>query len=164
MSENKKKFEAVAKEFFADAKNSNVNKVYITSDGNMFRAEHYADGWKTNLKNQEVEVYEREQKAKAIESEDDDTDATKSTTIIDTTGDAVRAELVKQYIELFDTKPSHNIGLEKLQDKITAKRLELEKANPSTVKHIVTEEGIKNNPELTEEGVNVGDEIEIPAE
>lgn len=163
MSENNKKFEAVARVFFAEAKNSNVDKVYITSDDNMFRAEHYADGWKTNLKDQEVEVYEREQKAKATESEGDDIDNNKITNK-DTTGDSVRAELVKQYVELFDTKPSHNIGLDKLQDKITAKRFELEKANPSTVKHIVTEEGIENNPELTEEGVNVGNEIEIPAE
>lgn len=34
---------------------------------------------------------------------------------------------------------------------------------PKTVKHIVTDEDLKNNPELVEQGVKVGDEIEIPA-
>ena len=33
-----------------------------------------------------------------------------------------------------------------------------------TVKHIVTQEDIENNPELSEQGIAVGDEIEIPAE
>lgn len=34
-----------AKEFFADSKNEEVDKVYFTSDGNMFRAKHYAESW-----------------------------------------------------------------------------------------------------------------------
>ncbi len=35
--------------------------------------------------------------------------------------------------------------------------------HPKTVKHIVTDEDLKNNPELVEQGIQVGDEIEIPA-
>jgi len=164
------KFEDKAKEFFANQKNNNVNKVYITSDGNVFRAEHYADNWKTNLKDSEVEIHDRVSKVQAIIDDVKDkyfneADGTKKELQDDNTNTDVRSELEKEYIELFDTKPAHNIGLEKLQDKITAKRLELEKASKSTViKHIVTEEDLTNNPSLVEQGVNVGDEIEIPAE
>lgn len=130
MSENKKKFEQEAKAFFADKKNDNVNKVYVTSDGNLFRAEHYADNWKTQLTDRTVEAYERPSTKKADVSLTDKTsgdDAKTDSQADDNT--ALRDEMVKEYIELFDTKPAHNISLEKLQDKITAKKLELANAN-----------------------------------
>jgi hypothetical protein len=46
---------------------------------------------------------------------------------------------------------------------ITRAEAEAEEA-PATVKHIVTEEDLVNNPSLVEQGVNVGDEIEVLAE
>jgi plastocyanin len=45
---------------------------------------------------------------------------------------------------------------------ITRAEAEAEEA-PKTVKHIVTEEDLVSNPALAEQGVKVGDEIEIPA-
>lgn len=127
MSDNKKKFEQEAEAFFADKKNSNFNTVYATSDGSLFRAEHYADNWKTQLLNKEVEVYHRNPvKAEVTPDQelDNDQESNSSNDSTSSTGN-VREDLVKQYIELFDTKPAHNISLEKLQDKITAKRLEI---------------------------------------
>ena len=131
MSENNKKFEQEAKAFFADGKNKNVNVIYATSDGNLFRAEHYADNWKTQLTDKAVEVYHRNpaktESTSGINSTDQNEDIDDKSKGSEGNTDAVREELVKQYIELFDTKPAHNIGLDKLQDKITAKRFELAK-------------------------------------
>jgi len=164
MSQNNKKFEQEAKEFFADKKNANSNSLYVTSDGNMFRAEHYADDWKKSLTDKEVEVYRRDPiKVDISTDESVDNAGHSSTETSKGSEDAVREELVKQYIELFDTRPAHNIGLEKLQDKITAKRIELEK-EAEIAKHIVTEDDLKNNPDLVEEGVKAGDEITLPNE
>jgi len=36
-----------------------------------------------------------------------------------------------------------------------------ENVQPKTIKHIVTEEDLKKNPELVKEGVKVGDEIDV---
>lgn len=133
MSENKKKFEQEAKAFFADKKNDNVNKVYVTSDGNLFRAEHYADNWKTQLADRTVEVYERPSTKKLDVNESSTSpDAPKKDSPAEEKS-TLRDEMVKEYIELFDTKPAHNISLEKLQDKITAKRLELSKEAQSNL-------------------------------
>ncbi|SJN38289.1 hypothetical protein FM120_11120 [Sphingobacterium faecium PCAi_F2.5] len=112
---------------FANKKNANVNTLYATSDGNIFRAEHYAENWRASNPKLTIEVFRRPVVEKASnEGANDDANIAGSA---ESTTDTVREDLVKQYIELFDTKPAHNIGLDKLQDKITEKRLELEKAN-----------------------------------
>jgi len=33
---------------------------------------------------------------------------------------------------------------------------------PETIKHLITEEDLLNNPDLEEQGVKVGDEVELP--
>jgi hypothetical protein len=38
------------------------------------------------------------------------------------------------------------------------------KRDSPTTKHVVTEEDMKNNPELSEYGVKVGDEIDLPTD
>lgn len=47
-----------------------------------------------------------------------------------------------------------NIDSETKQEQVTKTEL---------VKHIITEEDLVNNPEMVEQGIKVGDEIEIPA-
>lgn len=170
MSENKKKYEQEAKAFFADKKNANINTLYVTSDGNLFRAEHYALNWRASNPKLTIEVHSRERPVDAIlrevaEHHFNEDGSKKNESSTSAGSSELREALVKEYIELFDAKPSHNIGLDKLQDKITAKRLELEKESSSTaIEHVVTEEDLKNNLKLTEQNVNAGDKIEIPAE
>ncbi|TZF81817.1 hypothetical protein FW774_17325 [Pedobacter sp. BS3] len=43
------------KDFFA--KNEGEDKVYATSDGNLFRAKHYAESWASGLKDKAVTTY-----------------------------------------------------------------------------------------------------------
>lgn len=136
MSNIKEQIKQNVEALFADKKNANVNTLYATSDGNIFRAEHYAENWKADNPKLTIEVFRRPV-AEKLANEDADGEANVAGSTESTT-DTVREDLVKQYIELFDTKPAHNIGLDKLQDKITEKRLELEKANAA-------QEGTENN-------------------
>lgn len=125
MSKDKNKYEQEAKAFFADSKNANVNTLYATSDGSLFRAEHYADSWKTQLQNKEVEIYHRNPTKTDITKDEDQSEIEKEEILPEGSDANIREGLVNQYIELFDTKPAYNIGLDKLQDKITEKKLEL---------------------------------------
>lgn len=124
-----------AKKFFSE--NEGVDKVYFTSDGNMFRAEHYAHNWKVSLKDQAVTPVTRAEALGLPASTEDDTDtdgqgggSTGGNT--DEGGkpeggaDDAKAErdaLVKRHIELFDTKPV-GLSIEKLKAKIAAKEAE----------------------------------------
>lgn len=128
-----KKFADKAKEFFADPKNANVTRVYVTSDGCLFRALHYANDWKTRLTDREIETYSRfpdlkkETHATIVgENQEDNTDPVVETNV--DSDNKERDALVKEYIELFDTRPAHNIGLEKLKAKIEEKKAEGEDA------------------------------------
>ena len=171
MADNKKKFEQEAKAFFANPKNNNKNTCYITSDGNVFSADHYAQDWKKKLKDRTVEVYHRHGSAsKIVERLKEVLSGGNIEPVLGNgSSEADRDALVKEYIELFDTKPHHNLGLEKLQAAIADKKSELAKTeNPSEnqddKKHIVAEDDLLNNPELVEQGVKVGDEITLPNE
>lgn len=169
MANKNEQFEQKAKEFFADKKNANIKSVHFTSDGNMFRADHYAENWAKELKDKAIVTIKRESKVQAIidqviaEKFGDDSTTTAATL----TEEDERAALIKRYIELFDTRPksAHNIGLDKLRAQIAEKEAELEKNGDPDAdgeKHIVTEEDLQNNPDLVEQGVKVGDEITLP--
>lgn len=135
MSKNKEKFEQKAKAFFAEKKNANVNAVYITSDGNLFKAEHYAVDWKRGLSDKAVAVFKRPSKVQdIIDKVIADKFAEGDNTVDDgeKTGQSEEREvLITRYIELFDTKPrsAHNIGLDKLRAMIAEKEAELAKEN-----------------------------------
>lgn len=168
MGETKKKFSKEAEEFFADEKNSNVNKIYITSDGWVFRAHHYATNWVKDNPKLTIEAHYRAlaPKAEILSGEDDeDKDPNNlDTASLELTG---RAKLVKEYIELFDTKPHHMFSDEKVQSLIDAEKARLkaeEDAANEDGKHVVTEEDLQNNPVLVEQGVQVGDKIDLPTE
>lgn len=130
MENNNKKFEQEAKAFFADKKNDNVNKLYITSDGCLFRAEHYANNWKNDLKDKGVEIYNRYSLVDTIidgvkaRIEAAQVDQTKSDSV-DTEQSSERENLVKEYIGLFDTKPHYKFSDEKVRGLIEAKKAEL---------------------------------------
>lgn len=116
-----------AKELFD--KEPNVNTVYITKDGNMFRAEYYARDWAKGANGGEVETIHRGGSvAETANTETGETGTAPATTPIDKTaeGDAAdeKAELTKRYIELYDGKPNNLIGVQKLKELIAAKELE----------------------------------------
>lgn len=132
MENNKKKFEQEAKAFFADQKNDNVNTLYVTSDGCMFRAEHYANNWKNDLKDRTLETYYRNGSPlvnaiidglKAKSEADKLGSSASGATSSDQPSE--REALVKEYIELFDTKPHHMLGIDKLKQAIDDKKAEL---------------------------------------
>lgn len=129
MSENKKKkFEQKAKAFFENPKNAKVAACYITADGSVFRAEHYAQDWKRTQKDKTIEVYSRN-KAKADKPKNDEIDSSTDFSGADADTEATneRAELVKEYIELFDTRPHHLSGIARIKAEIEQKKAELEK-------------------------------------
>lgn len=126
----KKEFLERAKDFFG--KNEGINKVYFTSDGNMFRAENYADNWKITLADKAVTPITKEDIFGKSESTGDA--PTDSGNADDETGknnagggaDEEKKALHKRYIELFDVKPV-GLSVEKIKAKIEAKEAELNK-------------------------------------
>lgn len=168
MSKNKTKQNAEKAEAFL-AENKNVNIVYFTSDGQMFRAEHYANSWAASLKDREIDVHIRSSNnildkfndklktESAASLEDAGSTGNGDSNSDATSDDDERKALEKEHIELFDTKPAYNIGLDKLKAKIAEKKAELEAES-----HIVTGEDLTNNPELTEAGIKAGDEVGLP--
>lgn len=73
---------------------------------------------------------------------------------------------VRDELQALNTNIAKN-RLEELQAlsyiaQITNPSKQSSSASSSTVKHVVTEEDMKNNPELAEYGVKVGDEIDLP--
>lgn len=164
MSKSKQKqLEERVKGFFA--KNKDVNKLYVTSDGNMFRAKHYADDWSYGLKDREVVTVYRyaENKEKASEAkvlEDHGGDAGDTSDTIDTGSEETesaneKGALIKEHIELFDKKPAPNIGLESLKTKIAERKAELEAEN-----NVGTEGESKSDSEVRETGAKEGDQVE----
>lgn len=112
----KEELDALAKAHFA--KNKGVNKVYLTSDGCIFNAEHYALDWRRGLNDKNVYPYIRWDFEKQPAKED-------AAVIEPGAGDsapvdekAAKAEernaLIARYIELYDTKPKGNPGIDKL--------------------------------------------------
>ncbi|WP_286882940.1 hypothetical protein [Sphingobacterium sp. UBA5980] len=135
MAANKEKvFSEKAQAFFADKKNDNINKVYITSDGWVFRAEHYAKNWIKENPKLTLETHFRAgsrpvddliakivaEKFGSNTGEDLDQDD-------QTQAPSDREGLVKEYIELFDTKPHHMFSDDKIKLLIAEKKAELAK-------------------------------------
>lgn len=106
-----------AEEFFG--KNENVDKVYFTSDGNMFRAEHYATNWAQALGDKKITPVSRAVALPIQKQEGDKQNDAENPQ--EDVADIERTELIKRYIELFDTKPATNIKLETLKARIAEK-------------------------------------------
>ncbi|WP_090498814.1 hypothetical protein [Pedobacter terrae] len=154
----KKEYLERAKEFFE--KNTETKAVYFTSDGNMFKAEHYASNWSVGLADKAVtpvtrasilisETITKALANKAAAGLNGDTEVQNPVVpasdvqnpiapVIEVQDPIVpvapkselsevdeKAELVKRYIELYDTKPNHLTGIEKLKLKIAEKEAEL---------------------------------------
>ncbi|QNK63950.1 hypothetical protein H7F33_05510 [Pedobacter sp. PAMC26386] len=137
------------------AKEETVRTLYFTSDGNMFRAEHYAMGWANGLADKKIETISRtlvmaadifNEKAAgdsglqvdgstegaagnagSPENSTGGTDGSDSTQTNSSETDE-KAALVTRYIELYDTKPNHMTGVEKLKTQIATKEAELKAA------------------------------------
>nr|WP_067054075.1 hypothetical protein [Mucilaginibacter sp. L294] len=102
-------------------KNADVNKAYVTSDGNVFRAGHYAENWKQTLANKAVDEYTREAicgtSAGSTADTDSDTDGDSGSKV--DTGDKDKlAAVIKKFIELFDTKPAAGLTAQEIEKQI----------------------------------------------
>lgn len=111
-------------------KNPEVNNVYVTSDENIFRAEHYAHNWRCSLADKTITTVTRAQAlgvqtSEATDPENNDISNGDSSTNSDNGANDERAAAVKRYIELFDTKPSHFMKLETIKAKIAEKEASL---------------------------------------
>lgn len=94
-----------------------LNEVYLTSDGQGFTEKHRAEAQASLLKNKQIEHFVKSKEAVAkIEVEETDED----------TQEDERTALVAKYELLFNKKPAHNIGVEKLKTQIAEKEAELE--------------------------------------
>lgn len=129
---NKELFESI-KEYFK--KNANVNKVYVTTDGCIFSAKHYADNWSISLPNDKKAITEvtraealgLEETAPADVKKNSDTKAVK--TAADTGGgDDEKEALRRRYVELYDKNPNHMLGIPKLKAAIEEKEAEIKKS------------------------------------
>jgi len=143
----KKENIARAKELFE--KEPKVEEVYFTTDGNMFRALHYARGWQPEgietVRRSTVELAEKIDEmvsgkagkatvaapivpvAPVVPSAPVAPVAPKVPVVAVVTAvtSDERAALVKRYIELFDKKPAQNIGDATLKMRIEEKEAAL---------------------------------------
>ena len=128
-------------------KNPEVNNLYLTSDGNIFRAEHYAHNWRGSLLDKTITTVTRAEVmgVKAVPAADEDsTNAGNGESGTGNGADDEKAEAVKRYIELFDTKPNNFMKLETIKTKIAEKEAELAKeANGGDDKPAGTKEGVQ---------------------
>jgi len=132
------------KEFFE--KNTETKAVYFTSDGNMFKAEHYASNWAVGLSDKAVtpvtraSILRSEAITKALANKaatglSGDTEGQNPIAPVATKSELSeadeKAELVKRYIELYDKKPNHLTGIGKLKLKIAEKEAKSKLAESS---------------------------------
>ena len=119
----------------------NLDEVFITSDAQGFTEKHRAEAHASILKNKKIEHFVKSKEAVAkINDEDIDeynrriketldasTEAFKNQNEDTDEGDQEdeRTKLVAKYELLFNKKPAHNIGTEKLKNQIAEKESEL---------------------------------------
>lgn len=101
----------------------NIEKLYLTSDGQGFTKEHHADDHSKKLVDKEVQPFTR---ASVLEKNDTSEDGE----TIKAVGE--REALVAKYELLFGEKPAHNIGVTKLKNRIAEKEAEVKNAPVAT--------------------------------
>lgn len=127
-----------------------LEEVYVTSDGQGFTEAERAYDRARYLSDKKVLHFRKETKV----------DDTEETDELDTETDDIRLKLAIRYEELFDKKPTHNIGIEKLQERITEKEAELVKIDTPVIEEVLDTEEQGAEQEGTEKGV----ETEQPQE
>lgn len=119
--ENEEKIKAKAQEIIKSRK---LDEVFLTADlqgfTNKQRAENHA-------------VYQKDKKVYHFKKTDFIVAEKDEKKVEDDTPDAEREQLVERYEQLFEKKPAHNIGIEKLKEKIAEKEQALEEAKGVTV-------------------------------
>lgn len=112
-------------------KNTEVNNLYVTADDNIFRAEHYAHNWRTTLSDKTITTVTRAEVMGVKSAPGDEVETDTGNTGDGSNGNNgagdEKAEAVKRYIELFDTKPIHFMKLETILTKIAEKEAEIAK-------------------------------------
>lgn len=95
---------------------SEIDKIYITADGQGFTAKEKADNHAAYLSDKEIKCFNRSE----VETEEPNV-----INPLDANGqEDDRAALLAEYEELYGQKANHNIGTEKLRAKIEAKKAE----------------------------------------
>ena len=139
-----------------------LDEVYLTSKGEGFTELHRAENAANYLKDKKIFHFVKSKEAVAkIEIEDIDEDnhegkevlnvSTEATTNIETeeteedNQEDERTALVAKYELLFNKKPAHNIGVEKLKTQIAEKEAELENV-PVVVEDTITTTAPVENP------------------
>lgn len=127
-----------------------LEEVYVTSDGQGFTEEERAYDRARYLSDKKVLHFRKDTKV----------DDTEDTDEMETDTDDVRLKLAIRYEELFEKKPAHNIGIEKLQERIAEKEAELAKADAPVIEEVLDTEEEGTEQEDIDEGV----ETEQPQE
>ncbi|MBS9774952.1 MAG: hypothetical protein KGV59_07360 [Tenacibaculum sp.] len=91
-----------------------INKLYITTDGQGFSDLANAESHSRTLKNDKVVEFDRNVTPAKVETK--------------TESDKNREALITEYTELFGKKPNHNIGTDTLRQKIADEKTRLEAA------------------------------------
>lgn len=104
----------------------NIEKIYMTSDGQGFTDEEKAKDNARYHKDQSITAFER-----GFEETYQDKNADDSAGKTQDDSDE-RQKLAAEYEELFSKKPNHNTGVEKLKTAIADKKAELELAKNAT--------------------------------
>lgn len=105
-------------------KSRKLDEVFLTADLQGFTNKQRAENHAVYQKDKKVYHFK---KTDFIVAEKNDNEGK------DDTPDAEREQLVERYEQLFEKKPAHNIGIEKLKEKIAEKEQELEEAKSVTV-------------------------------
>lgn len=106
----------------------NLDEVFITSDGQGFTERHRAEAHASILKNKKIEHFVKSKEA--VQSQKSNDESLKED---EDDHEDKRPELVAKYELLFNKKPAHNIGIEKLKAQISEKEAELAQAQTATV-------------------------------
>lgn len=117
-----------------------LEEVYVTSDGQGFTEEERAYDRARYLSDKKVFHFIKDTKVDETEEQAPETDD-------------IRLKLAIRYEELFEKKPAHNIGVEKLQERISEKEAELAKADAPVIEEVLDTEKQEAEQESTEEGV-----------
>lgn len=133
-----------------------VDVFYVTSDDQIFTLESDARNHAKSLDKKEVESYRRNEILGGPSDKEKEE-------LQQAAEDDHREFLFERHEELFGKLPAKNAKNETIEKKIADHEHKLAEEE-ETEKHIVTEEDLKNNPDLVDQGVKVGDEIGIPKE
>ena len=119
----------------------NIEKIYMTSDGQGFTDEEKAKDNARYHKDQSITPFERGFEETYQDKDADDSVSKKAD------DSEERQKLAAEYEELFSKKPNHNTGVEKLKAAIADKKAGLATANTEVIPGTETTKQENSQPE-----------------